>query len=168
MISPPSAGAASSPAPARGAFILLEGVDRCGKTTQAALLVKKLLSLSFAAAAFRFPDRSTQVGGLIDAYLQSSAECDDRAIHLLFSANRWEAAPRLASTLASGTTVVCDRYAYSGVAFTSAKGKEDRSANASGGDLTVDWCVAPDRGLPAPDVVVFLDLEREEAEKRGG
>lgn len=29
---------------------------------------------------------------MIDAYLKSKAELDDRAIHLLFSANRWECA----------------------------------------------------------------------------
>lgn len=46
--------------PKRGAFILLEGVDRCGKTTQVSLLVKHLLSLSLATVAYRFPDRSTQ------------------------------------------------------------------------------------------------------------
>lgn len=37
-------------------------------------------------------DRSTAIGGMIDAYLQSKAEMDDHAIHLLFSANRWEVA----------------------------------------------------------------------------
>ena len=46
--------------PKRGAFILLEGVDRCGKTTQVSLLVKHLLSLSLATVAYRFPDRTTQ------------------------------------------------------------------------------------------------------------
>jgi len=34
--------------------------------------------------------------------------------------------------------------------------------------LSIDWAKAPDVGLPRPDVVVFLDLEPEEAEKRGG
>jgi dTMP kinase len=34
--------------------------------------------------------------------------------------------------------------------------------------LSLDWARAPDIGLPRPDVVVFLDLEPEEAEKRGG
>jgi dTMP kinase len=29
---------------------------------------------------------------MIDAYLKNTAEMDDRAIHLLFSANRWECA----------------------------------------------------------------------------
>ena len=39
---------------------------------------------------WNFPDRSTQIGSMIDAYLRSSIELDDRAVHLLFSANRWE------------------------------------------------------------------------------
>ncbi|KAL3770324.1 hypothetical protein ACHAW5_003452 [Stephanodiscus triporus] len=163
MITPPI----STSTPKRGAFILLEGVDRCGKTTQVSLLVKHLLSLSIATAAYRFPDRTTQVGGLINEYLQSSVQTDDRAIHLLFSANRWEAAPKLVDTLARGTTIICDRYAYSGVAFTSAKRDEDRSS-MSGGELTLDWCISPDVGLPAPDAVIFLDLDQDEAEKRGG
>ena len=157
----------------RGAFILLEGVDRCGKTTQCSLLLKHLLSLSVAAVAMRFPDRTTQVGKLIDGYLSSGADLDDRAVHLLFSANRWETAPSLARTLAEGTSIVCDRYAYSGVAFSSAKTKEDRATSASssgseGDDLSIDWCKGPDIGLPAPDCVLFLDLSQDEAEKRGG
>ena len=150
----------------RGAFILLEGVDRCGKTTQCSLLLKHLLSLSVAAVAMRFPDRTTNVGQLINGYLASGQDLDDRAVHLLFSANRWEAAPKLAQELADGNTIVCDRYAYSGVAFSSAKTKEDRQSQ--GEDLSVDWCKAPDAGLPAPDTVIFLDLSQEESEKRGG
>ncbi len=41
-----------------------------------------------------------------------------------------------------------DRYAYSGVAYTSAK---------SGFD--VDWCKQCDRGLPKPDLVCFMDTK---------
>lgn len=108
-----------------------------------------------------------EVGGLINEYLQSSVQTDDRAIHLLFSANRWEAAPKLVETLASGSNIICDRYAYSGVAFTSAKRAEDRSS-FSGGELSLSWCMCPDIGLPAPDAVIFLDLDQEDAEKRGG
>jgi dTMP kinase len=144
----------------RGAFVVFEGVDRCGKTTQCSLLLKHLLSVGMAAVAMRFPDRTTLVGNLINSYLASNENLDDRAIHLLFSANRWEAAPTLAETLANGETIICDRYAYSGVAFTAAKQVEP--------PLTIEWCQSPDRGLPAPDVVIFLDLTQEEAEKRGG
>jgi dTMP kinase len=144
----------------RGTFIVLEGVDRCGKTTQCGLLLKHLVSLGVAAVAMRFPDRTTLVGQLIDGYLASTENLDDRAVHLLFSANRWEAAPKLSQTLAAGTCVVCDRYAYSGVAFSSAKVADP--------PLTVEWCQSPDVGLPAPDAVIFLDLSQEEAEQRGG
>jgi dTMP kinase len=142
----------------RGAFIVLEGVDRCGKTTQCGLLLKHLLSLGLSALAIRFPDRTTSVGTLINSYLQSSQNLDDRAIHLLFSANRWEAVPSMTRTLAAGTTLICDRYAHSGVAFSSGKDS----------GLTMDWCKGPDLGLPAPDAVIFLNLSQEESEKRGG
>lgn len=37
-------------------------------------------------------DRTTQIGQMIDSYLKSAVRMDDHAIHLLFSANRWEAA----------------------------------------------------------------------------
>lgn len=148
--------------PSRGAFIVFEGVDRCGKTTQTALLQERLSQQS-SSTLMRFPDRTTNVGTLIDQYLQSSTNLDDRAIHLLFSANRWEASDTILQALNRGTTVVCDRYAYSGVAFSSAK------VDAEGKPiLSLEWCQAPDKGLPAPDCVIFLDLTQEEAEKRGG
>ena len=40
----------------------------------------------------RTTDRSTPIGQMIDAYLKSQSAMDDHVIHLLFSANRWEAA----------------------------------------------------------------------------
>ena len=36
-------------------------------------------------------DRTTTIGKMIDSYLRSAEDVDDRVIHLLFSANRWEA-----------------------------------------------------------------------------
>jgi len=36
-------------------------------------------------------DRTTTIGKMIDSYLRSAEDLDDRVIHLLFSANRWEA-----------------------------------------------------------------------------
>ena len=159
IISPQPITSSSTTVARRGAFIVFEGVDRCGKTTQVSLLVKHLMSLGLAAVAMRFPDRTTMVGDLINQYLQSKNDLDDRAVHLLFSANRWEAVPQLEQHLEGGQTVICDRYAYSGVAFSSAK------PNLSN-DLS--WCQACDVGLPAPDAVIFLDLTQEEAEQRGG
>jgi dTMP kinase len=95
---------------------------------QCSILLKYLLSMGITALAMRFPDRTNSVGTLINGYLQSSQNLDDRAIHLLFSAKRWEAVPTLTKALSEGTTVVCDRYAHSGVAFSSATG------------LSTKWC----------------------------
>ena len=107
----------------RGAFILFEGVDRCGKTTQCTRLLEWLRSsMGEEKVEFmRFPDRTTSIGTTINSYLTNAQEMDDRAIHLLFAANRWEAAANIRQKLAAGVTIVCDRYSYSGVAFTSAK-----------------------------------------------
>jgi len=80
----------ASAAASRGAFILFEGVDRCGKTTQAKRLAEALSSSGKGSAFMRFPDRDTAIGAQLNAYLTSAAELDDHAVHLLFSANRWE------------------------------------------------------------------------------
>ena len=53
-------------------------------------LVKTLNASGVAAEAWRFPDRTTGVGAMIDGYLKATSELDDAAVHLLFSANRWE------------------------------------------------------------------------------
>lgn len=150
--------------PSRGAFVVLEGIDRCGKTTQSSMLLNRILTAGLTATAMRFPDRTTSTGQVINSYLKNASALDDRSIHLLFSANRWESADKIAQHLQSGEHVVCDRYAYSGVAFSSAKVDEETGKQL----LSSEWCQAPDRGLPAPDCVIFLDLSFEEAEKRGG
>ncbi|KAI9359851.1 thymidylate kinase-like protein [Pilaira anomala] len=140
----------------RGLLIIVEGCDRSGKSTQCDNLVSRLKNEGTDTELIKFPDRTTQTGKMIDSYLQQKSELDDHAIHLLFSANRWEAMKSLEEKLKSGKTLVVDRYAFSGVAFSSAKG------------LDLEWCRNPDIGLLSPDIVLFLDLDIEEAEKRGG
>ncbi|KAG0037131.1 hypothetical protein BGZ82_003088 [Podila clonocystis] len=141
---------------ARGRFILLEGCDRAGKSTQCAMLVAALKEKGHVVELCKFPERTTTIGQMINAYLTNAKELDDRAIHLLFSANRWEAMQAMKSKLREGVHLVVDRYAYSGVAFSAAKG------------LDLTWCKNPDRGLVRPDLTFFLDLPTSEAEKRGG
>jgi len=74
----------------RGALIVLEGLDRSGKSSQCLKLASSLASQGFSVEAWRFPDRTTAMGKMISAYLSSKEDMDDRTIHLLFSANRWE------------------------------------------------------------------------------
>ena len=58
---------------------------------------------------------------MINSYLQNTKDIDDHAVHLLFSANRWEQSSEMLSYLNSGVTLIVDRYAYSGAAFSGAK-----------------------------------------------
>ena len=74
----------------RGALIVLEGLDRSGKSSQCLKLASSLASQGFPVEAWRFPDRTTAMGKMISSYLSSKEDMDDRTIHLLFSANRWE------------------------------------------------------------------------------
>ena len=127
----------------RGVFILFEGIDRCGKSTQCSML-SDYLSSKYKSELIRFPDRTSSIGQLINSYLSSATNLNDQTIHLLFSANRWEAAKDIEAKLNSGCNLICDRYAYSGVAFSAAKG------------LDLEWCKSCDGGLPAPDVIIYL------------
>lgn len=96
---------------------------------------------------------------MIDAYLKGEGQQEDHAIHLLFSANRWEAAAKIRADIEAGTTVVIDRYYYSGCVYSAAKG------DAS---LGLAWARQADEGLPRPDVCIFLGIGADEAAKRGG
>ena len=80
----------------------------------------------------------------------------DEAVHVLFAMNRWEAKDVMVEKLTSGSHIVCDRYAYSGVAYTAAKG------------LDFDWCLNADRGLLEPDLIIYVDIDIETAKNRGG
>ena len=146
-------------------FVVLEGLDRVGKSTQQALLVEKWGEVTGSpdapAEALHFPVRTTPTGRAIDAHLQQQAGAPEtdgarHAVHLLFSANRWEQAEWIEETLARGVSVVCDRYAFSGMAYSIGKG------------MDAAYCVAPDRGLPCPDVVCCLNLSADAAAARGG
>lgn len=138
----------------RGCLILLEGLDRTGKSTQADILASVL-----KAKLFKFPDRSTPIGALIDQYLvDPTFHLPDQAAHLLFSANRWELENDIVSTLELGQHVVMDRYIYSGIAYSLAKASLNE----------FDWLYSPDKGLPKPDLTMFLTIDLAELSKRKG
>jgi len=139
----------------RGSLIILEGCDKSGKSTQCKKLVEYLNGQNKNAELWRFPERSTEIGKVIDSYISNKCELDDHAVHLLFSANRWEMVDSMTKKLNSGITLIVDRYAFSGVAFTSAKG------------LDLEWCKTCDKGLPTPDAIFYMDITIDEASSRG-
>ncbi|CAG9786337.1 unnamed protein product [Diatraea saccharalis] len=140
----------------RGALIVIEGLDRTGKTTQCKRLVSNLIEAQVKTEYTNFPNRNTEVGAVICNYLNSKNSLTNEAIHLLFSANRWEKAEEIIKTLQEGVTLIVDRYCYSGVAYSAAKG------------LDIDWCKSPDVGLPKPDKVFFFTMPLDQIEERKG
>ena len=143
----------------RGTLIVFEGLDRSGKSTQCERLVENLCREGEDVKHMRFPNRETPIGQMISSYLSGQSQQEDHVIHLLFSANRWEAAHVIEEAIKSGTTVVIDRYSYSGCVYSAAKQNES---------MNLDWCRHPEVGLPRPDVCIFLDISSEDAAKRGG
>jgi len=73
----------------------------------------------------------------------------------------------ITNLLISGTLVLCDRYAFSGIAFSAAKHSLRDTFPSSHGDA-LPWCRAPDISLPAPDLTIFLDITPEHAKLREG
>ncbi|KAL8799275.1 MAG: hypothetical protein Q9182_006012 [Xanthomendoza sp. 2 TL-2023] len=143
----------------RGALIVVEGLDRAGKSTQCEKLAQYFQHQGRHVKHMRFPNRSTPIGRSIDSYLKGETQQEDHVIHLLFSANRWEAAPQITEDIANGTTIIIDRYYYSGAVYSAAK---DNPA------LSLKWAIQPEVGLPKPDLCMFLDISPADAASRGG
>ncbi|XP_038172952.1 LOW QUALITY PROTEIN: thymidylate kinase-like [Arvicola amphibius] len=140
----------------RGTLIVLEGVGRAGNTTQGHWLVTALCSSGHRAKMLRFPERSTETSKLLNSYLEKKTELEDHSVHLFFSANRWEQVPLIKAKLNQGVNLVLNRYAFSGVAFTSVKE-----------NISLNWCKQSDVGLPKPDLILFLQLQLLDAAARG-
>ncbi|CDU21011.1 thymidylate kinase [Plasmodium yoelii 17X] len=139
----------------RGNFIVFEGVDRSGKSTQSKLFVEYLKNNNIQVQHLCFPNRETTIGKIITNYLKMESTFSNETIHLLFSANRWEMMDQIKNLLINGVWVICDRYAYSGVAYSSGALK-----------LPKEWCMNPDKGLIKPDAVCYLNLPPTHAKNR--
>ncbi|KJP87572.1 thymidylate kinase [Plasmodium fragile] len=150
----------------KGKFIVFEGLDRLENENKMTFsnFVGKIDSVEIASRAleeekcgsppFVFP-KETPTGQIIAKYLKMQTDMTNETIHLLFSANRWELMGEIKSLLAKGVWVVCDRYAYSGVAYSAGALK-----------LSKAWCMNPDQGLIKPDVVFYLNVPPNYAQNR--
>lgn len=65
----------------------------------------------------------------------------------------------------AGETIICDRYAFSGLAFSASKLAPGTNAYPL---LSYTWCLTPDAGLPSPDITLFLDVSSAVARTRAG
>ena len=139
----------------RGVFLVFEGLDKSGKSKQICNLIAGLHKAGITnIKSFNFPERQTRIGKIITSFLKFRSSLNPQTSHLLFSANRWEFAEDITSTLNSGIHVIADRYVYSGITYSMANG------------LSKDYCMTTETGLPKPDVNFFLDANPETLKKR--
>jgi dTMP kinase len=128
----------------KGKIIVIEGIDKAGKTTQAKLLQEKLRA---KCIRFDFPDYSTPVGKEIKQFLDGKRGYSDEVKMILLSANRWEKKAEIERVIGKGTTIIMNRYYQSNLVYGISKG------------LKLDWLLALDKGLPGADLVIVIDIK---------
>jgi len=138
----------------KGFFICVEGLDGCGKTTQARLLVKRLKK-SYGAVYTVEPSRG-KIGTFIKKYcLHGKKRLSSVVEALLFAADRFEHVENeIHPTLNKGILVVSDRYVYSSLAYQGAAG------------LDSEWIEKVNEHALRPDLAIYIDVDPEIVVKR--
>jgi len=142
-----------------GLFLVVDGVDGCGKTTQA----RRLADALGVPEELRLREPgSTAVGERLRELLLSREHHIEPAVEtLLFAAARRQMLDELvAPALAAGRTVVCERFHPSTYAYQAVAGELEEEAVLG---LLHGWA-----GDPVPDLLFLLDVDVEEAARRRG
>ena len=143
----------------RGRFIVFEGIDGAGKTTQIELLASYLKGKGRKVYCTAEPTESVTGGLLRDALggISKRTPCElaamfvlDRIFHNVNPVNGIE------KMLADGVDVICDRYYYSSLAY-------------QGSQTDAEWVRSMNLNCPEirkPDVCIFLDLTPQQSMER--
>ncbi len=131
----------------KGVFIIIEGLDGSGKTTQAVLLTKKL-SQSYNVFCTAEPSNG-KIGTFIrESCLYGEKRIPTEAEALLFAADRIEHLQNeIRIALDEGKLVICDRYIYSSLAYQGSTG------------LSLDWIKTINARALQPDFAFFIDVD---------
>jgi len=141
----------------KGHFIVFEGIDGAGLTTNSKFLVDWLNSIGIRAWYTKEPTQGT-IGLYIRKLLKSGA--DPFLLTLLFTADRKEHMENeVIPKIRDGIFVVCDRYLFSTIAYQSAHGAKEELIRRL------------NKNFLKPDLVFLLDIDpsislnRKQAEK---
>lgn len=152
--------AATSGRRLRGRFLVIEGIDGAGTTTQSRLLGERLRAEGRTSHVTAEPSGGP-VGALVRQVLtrriagKGGADFDPAALALLFAADRLDHhAVEIAPKLAEGVDVVSDRFTLSSLAY----------QGLALGDK--GWVEALNARAPAADLVVFLRVRADLALRR--
>jgi dTMP kinase len=138
----------------KGVFICIEGLDGSGKTTQALLLTKRL-NQNHKAIYTCEPSHGKTGTFIRESYLYEQKRPPTEAEALLFAADRIEHVEgEIKPALAKGKLVICDRYAYSSLAYQGSAG------------LSLDWIKTINARALQPDFSIFIDVPPERVLER--
>lgn len=144
----------------RGLFITVEGIDGCGKSTQARLIAAALEAAGHDVLRLREPG-GVKISEQIREILldPANAEMGDVCELLLYEAARAQLVHQvIRPALAAGKTVVCDRFYDSTTAYQAFADGLDRNMVSQANELAVDGC--------RPDLTLVFDLPVEDALRR--
>jgi dTMP kinase len=133
-------------------FIVIEGIDGAGKTTQAKYLCERLTNLGYEVINEKEPTDGA-IGKFIRRALQDKVNLDLISLQLLFVADRNEHMKALDDKIRN-KIVISDRYYYSTIAY----------GEASGMDR--EYLEGLNSIFPKPDKTFFLELDPKTALKR--
>jgi len=138
----------------RGAHISLEGIDGCGKTTQAYMLLTWLRSQGYRARYSAEPTYG-RIGSLIRLHVYRTRNTPPEYEALLFAADRVEHYEKfIRPFVARGWMMVSDRYLHSSLAYQGAMIRD------------VEWVREINRFARPPDLAILIDVRVEKALQR--
>ena len=139
----------------RGKFIVFEGLDGSGKSTQLRTLERRLHALG--RTVFRTAEPTGgDIGHAIREALSGEKPRSTAVLAALFLADRIAHNEEIAAHLDAGEDVICDRYFYSSMAY-------------QGPGTDPDWVADMNRRCPViakPDLCVFLDVDYRRCKER--
>src|ERR1700683_4022608 len=137
--------------PARGKFIALEGIDGSGKRTQLEMIARAFSSRGIAFTQVSFPRYDGFFGQLVARFL--------------YAEDRRESRPALESDLATGKTLLADRYIASNLAHQGARVSQEKRKEFLAWLKELEYRAY---ALPNEDLVVYLRVPAEEAHRLVG
>ena len=160
---------AANTMPARGKFIVLEGIDGSGKRTQLEMLARAFTSRGLAFTRVSFPRYDGFFGKLIARFLNGEFgpldAVDPHFSALLYAGDRLDAKPGLESNLAAGRTLLADRYIASNLAHQTARIPAAKRAEFLQWLKQLEYQVY---ALPPEDLVIYLRVPPAEAQRLVG
>jgi dTMP kinase len=136
-----------------GCFIVIEGLDGSGKSTQIRRLAKFLRNKGISVLE-TFEPTQKEIGQEIRSVLRGKKHMDAKALQMLFVKDRDQhLRDEVEPAIVEGNVVLCDRYFFSTIAFGSL-------------EVDIDFLKDINSSFRIPDLTIFIDVIPEECIKR--